>query len=134
MFVKKTDNISMFNMTDYSLVYLPRSCCGHGGLMFYVHHQFKCTPNNHKIMKKATHWEYLCVEMSHQKHNAKNLSFLIYIIENQLKYSMSLMFFLEEFRSFLIFIINENHPSYLCGDYNIDLLKIKIKKSLQQLF
>ena len=77
MLVKKTDNISMFSMTDYSLVYLLRSCCGHGGLMFYVHHQFKCTPNNHKIMKKSTHWEYLCVEISHQKHNAKK-----YIISN----------------------------------------------------
>ena len=34
---------------------------------------------------------------------------------------------MEEFTSFLIFIKNQNRPSYLCGDYNIDLLKIKIK-------
>ena len=82
----------MFNLTDYNLVSLPRSCCGHGGLMIYVHNQFKCTPINHKITKKATDWECLCVEISHQKHNAKNIYFPIYI-ENQVKYLMSLMFF-----------------------------------------
>ena len=51
-----------------------------------------------------------------------------------MKYSMSLMFFFEEFRLFLIFIKNENHPSYLCGDYNIDLLKIKIKNHFNNYF
>ena len=71
--LKETDNISMFNLTDYNLVSLPRSCCGHGGLMIYVHNQFKCTPINHKITKKANDWENLCVEISHQKHNAKNI-------------------------------------------------------------
>ena len=69
--LKETDNISMFNLTDYNLVPLPRSCCGHGGLMIYVHNQFKCTPINHNINI------YLCVEISHKKHNAK-----IYIISN----------------------------------------------------
>ena len=39
--LKETDNISMFNLTDYNLVSLPKSCCGHGGLMIYVHNQFK---------------------------------------------------------------------------------------------
>ena len=91
--LKETDNVSMFNLTNYNLVSLPRNCCGHGGLMIYVHNLFKYTPINHKIMKKATDWEYLCVEISHQKHNAKNIYYPIYILDNQVKYSMSLMFF-----------------------------------------
>ena len=61
----------MFNQTDYNLVSQPRSYCGHGGLMVYVHKQIKCTPINNKIMKKATGWEYLCVEISHQKNGSK---------------------------------------------------------------
>ena len=52
--LKKTDNISMFNLTDYNLVSLPRSCCGHGELMIFVHNQFNCTPINQTIMKKVT--------------------------------------------------------------------------------
>ena len=42
--------------------------------------------------------------------------------------------FLEEFTSFLIFIKNQNRPSYLCGDYNIDLLKIKMKNHFNNYF
>ena len=38
--------------------------------------------------------------------------------------------FLEEFTSFLIYINNQNRPSYLRGDYNIDLLKVKTKNHL----
>ena len=64
---KDNYNVSMFNLTDYNLVSQPRSCCGHGGLLVYVHNQFKCTPINNTIMKKATGWKYLCVEISHQK-------------------------------------------------------------------
>ena len=42
--------------------------------------------------------------------------------------------FLEEFTSFLIYIKNQNRPSYLCGDYNIDLLKIKTKNHFNDYF
>ena len=38
--LKDTDNASMFNLTDYNPVSLPRTCCGHDGLMIYVHNQF----------------------------------------------------------------------------------------------
>ena len=72
----------MFNLTGYNLASLPRSCCGQGGLIIYMHNQFKCTHINHKIMKKANDREYLCVEISHQKHNAKNIYFPIYIYRN----------------------------------------------------
>ena len=102
--LKDTDNVSMFNLTDYNLVSLPRTCCGHGGLMIYVHNQFQCTTINHKIMKKATDWEYLCVEISHQKHNSKK-----YIISNIYRKPGEILdefnVFLAEFTSFLTYII-----------------------------
>ena len=73
-------------------------------------------------MKKATDWEYLCVEISHQKHNAKK-----YIISNIYRNPSEVLdefnVFLEEFTSFLIFIKNENRS-----------IKDKNEKSLQQLF
>ena len=86
----------MFNLTDYNLVSQPRSCCGHGGLMVYVHNQFKCTPINNKIMKKATGWEYLCVEISHQKNVSKNYI----ILRNRVKCLMSLTYFWKNLRHF----------------------------------
>ena len=131
--LKDTDNVSMFNLTDYNLVSLPRTCFGHGGLMIYVHNQFQCTTINHKIMKKTTDWEYLCVEVSHQKHNSKK-----YIISNIYRKPGEILdefnIFLAEFTSFLTYIKNQNCPSYLCGDYNIDLLKIKTKNHFNNYF
>ena len=32
----------MFNLKDYKLFYQTKRCCGHGGLMIYVHNQFDC--------------------------------------------------------------------------------------------
>ena len=133
MLAKRYDNVSMFNLTDYNLVSLPKTCCGHGGLMIYVHNQFQCTTINHKIMKKTTDLEYLCVEVSHQKHNSKK-----YIISNIYRKPGEILdefnVFLAEFTSFLTYIINQNRPSYLCGDYNIDLLKIKTKNHFNDYF
>ena len=131
--LKDTDNVSMFNLTDYNLVSLPKTCYGHGGLMIYVHNQFQCTTINHKILKKATDWEYLCVEISHQKHNLKKyIIFNIYRKPGEILDEFNV--FLAEFTSFLTYIKNQNRPSYLCGDYNIDLLKIKMKNHFNDYF
>ena len=32
----------MFNLKDYKLFYQTKRCCGHGGLIIYVHNQFDC--------------------------------------------------------------------------------------------
>ena len=72
-------------------------------------------------MKKATDWEYLCVDIS--THNSKK-----YIISNIYRKPGEILdefiVFLAEFTSFLTYIKNQNRPSYLGGVYNIDLLKI----------
>ena len=131
--LKDTDNVSMFNLTDYNLVSLSRTCCGHGGLMIYEHNQFQCTTIKHKIMKKATDWEYLCVEISHQKNNSKK-----YIISNIYRKPGERLdkfnVFPAEFTSFLTYIKNQNRLSYLCGDYNINLLKINMKNHFNDYF
>ena len=55
----------MFNLKDYNMSYQTKQCCGHGGLIIYVHTQFTCTPID-TISQTATGWEYMCVELSHQ--------------------------------------------------------------------
>ena len=36
------DNVIMFNLENYEMTFLPKSCCAHGGLIIYVHIQFEC--------------------------------------------------------------------------------------------
>ena len=31
------DNVTMFNLENYEMTFLPKSCCAHGGLIIYVH-------------------------------------------------------------------------------------------------
>ena len=33
------DNVTMFNLENYEMLFLPKSCCRHGGLIIYVHKQ-----------------------------------------------------------------------------------------------
>ena len=62
---KNIESIAMFNLKDYNMSYQTKQCCGHGGLIIYVHTQFTCTPID-TISQAATEWEYMCVELSHQ--------------------------------------------------------------------
>ena len=59
----------MFNLKDYKLFYQIKRCCGHGGLMIYVHNQFNCNIID-TIKQQYTGWEYLCVEISHKMPNS----------------------------------------------------------------
>ena len=129
---KDTDSINLFNLSDYTMVHQTKQCCGHGGLMIYIHNQFK-----HKLVdtirQEATGWEYLCIELSHHEpHSQKYLLCNVYRKPGQLRDDFTL--FLEEFALFVRLVKQLNRSSYICGDYNIDLLKIKTNKHFNDFF
>ena len=64
------DNVTMFNLENYEMLFLPKSCCRHGGLIIYVHKQFECTVLT-DIKVPSSGWEYLCVKLSHRKPKSK---------------------------------------------------------------
>ena len=69
------DDVCMFNIPGYHLVHQSQQCCAHGGLITYVHNQFKCTsPPN--INQHSSGWEYLCVEISHYKPHSKKICYM----------------------------------------------------------
>ena len=114
------------------MVHQTKQCCGHGGLMIYIHNQFK-----HKLVdtirQEATGWEYLCIELSHHApHSQKYLLCNVYRKPGQLLDDFTL--FLEEFALFVRMVKQLNRSSYICGDYNIDLLKIKTNKHFNDFF
>ena len=65
-------------------------------------------PMNNNIMKKVTGWKYLYVEISHPKNSAKK-----YIISNIYRKPGEVLdefnVFLEEFTSFLIYILTSDN-------------------------
>ena len=120
------DNVTMFNLDGYELFSQPNQCCAHGGLIIYVHKQFAATVLTN-IKVQSSGWEYLCVQLSHQKPRSKQYILCnIYRTPNELVDDINT--FTNELSSFLVKLKNLKHSAYLCGDYNIDLLKVKINK------
>ena len=86
----------MFKMTNYNLVHQAKQCCEHGGLIIYVHDQFKCTQTE-LIIEQTSGWEYLCVEISNNRQPlTKHVLCNIYI-ENLVIYVMSSSYSLPNF-------------------------------------
>ena len=101
-------------------------------LYIYTHKQFKYTLID-TINQDATGWEYLCVEMSHRTpHSQKHLPCNVYRKPGEIVDEMNA--FLAEFSTLLQRVKSLNKWSYICGDYNIDLLKVKINPRFGEFF
>ena len=101
---------------------------GHCGLVIYVHTQFKSS--SLILHQESTDWDYLCVELSHCKPKSKkyllcNIYRLPGLIVDEFKLSVI---------SILTLIRNVNHSTFICGDFNIDLLKIDSNKHFGSYF
>ena len=126
------DNVAMFNLENYEMLFLPKSCCRYGGLIIYVHKQFECTVLT-DIKVPSSGWEYLCVKLSHRKPKSK-MYVLCNIYRKPNDIVNDLDTFKNEFTTLLSTIRNLRHSTYVCGDYNIDLLKVKINKHYCEYF
>ena len=105
---------------------MPKSCCAHGGLIIYVHNQFQSKVMS-EVKVQSSGWEYLCVKISHRKPKSK-----IYVLCNIYRKPNEIVndldAFTKELSSLLSKIKSIKHSSYVCGDYNIDPLKVKDNK------
>ena len=61
------------------MFYKPCNRVGHGhcGLVIYIHNQFNATDITDTVTVEHTAWDYMCLEISHQKPNSKK-----YLISN----------------------------------------------------
>ena len=77
------DNVTMFNLENYKMTFLPKSCCAHGDLIIYAHKQFECRVMT-EVVVQASDWNCLCVKVSHREPQSKiyvlcNIYIYIYI-------------------------------------------------------
>ena len=115
------DDISLFQLSHYKLLHRGKQCCKHGGLIIYVHDRFNVEPLD--LAFTCTKWEGYCIKISQTEPFSKH-----HIIANIYKppYEGSEDFdvFLKEFKDFVNLLQNYGHSSHICGDFNINLLKI----------
>ena len=114
----------MFELPDYQLISKGKYCSNHGGLLIYVHNDYYCEPIT--IKEDTIGWENLFVKVRHKSTGSKaNIIGNIYRVPKELLSDFHL--FQEEFDEALELLRTIRSPIYLCGDYNIDLLKINTK-------
>ena len=127
--------ITTINLSTYNMFYQTGKCPGHShcGLITYVHVHDTFRSEEVHIDQIATGWEYLTVQISHRKPNSKK-----YLISNIYrppeKYVVELDLFIGEFSEFLVALRNYNRSTFVCGDFNINLLDINSNNHVSEYF
>ena len=129
--LKDYDSVTLFNLAGYEMVYKTRSCCAQGGLIMYIHNELECTTIT-DINIASTGWEYLCVELCDRKPRSKKYTICnVYRTPSEIVEDINN--FTAEFAILLSHMKAIRHSSCVCGDYNIDLLKVKTNKHFDEI-
>ena len=122
---------SLFDISNYQLVAKGKYCSNHGGLLTYVHKEFyweNIVINNHTSV-----WEDLFTKVRHKTPGSKTqIVRNIYRKPNEILHDFRM--FQGEFDETLDILQVSRNPVYLCGDFNIDLLKIDVKDHYHTFF
>ena len=121
---------SLFDLPNYQLISRSKYCPNHGGLITYIHNDFNWEPVS--IEDQTTGWENLFIKISNNSQNSKKC-----IIGNIYRLPSEtvndLQTFNDEFLETLEILQSKRLQVYLCGDYNINLLKV-YKKDQYNIF
>ena len=137
------DDLDMYQLDNYTLISKGKYCSKHGGLIIYVHTDFECRSINivddyiatttNDVAGYNTIWEHLFIEIKHKTSNSKKYIIgNIYRVPNELIDRLDR--FIVEFTETLSILQRTNRTVYVCGDTNINLLKIHEKKHYNMFF
>ena len=112
---------SLYDLPNYQLISRGKYCSNHGGLITYVHNDYNWEHLN--VKDQTTGWENLFLKITHRTQNTKKYIIgNVYRVPNETVYDLQI--FNDEFVDALEILQSKRLQTYLCGDYNIDLLKI----------
>ena len=126
-------DVSILHLPNYNMFYQVGKCPGHShcGLITYINDSFKSEKVH--IDQITTGLEHLTVKVSHNTQNAKK-----YIISNIYRpperYVIELDLFTSEFSQFIDTIRGLKRSSFICGDFNINLLDINSNDHVNEYF
>ena len=118
--------LSMFQLKGYNLISKSKTASEHGGVAIYLKDNFRYTVL--PIIIESNLWESLFIEVYindiHSKHLSKSL--IISSIYRPPRNNIhNYRTFITEFDQILHNFQNSNKEVALCGDFNIDLLRLK---------
>ena len=131
--LKENSDFSLYNLANYKLINQFRiKCSDHGGLMTYIHDRFDVSPPI-QILESVSGWEYVCVEVS-QSIPYPQTFIIANIYRPPCEIIETFTTFLTEYDLFLNRLSRMKHATYICADFNIDLLKLYTKQHYNMFF
>ena len=130
--INEHSNCDPLNLPKYDLVTSPYCASKKGGLAMYIHESFFYNERN--LYKKSRHWEAQFVDIYGPSIPNKVTIGNIYRPPRDNNDIHSVESFISEFKPCLIQLRREDAYSILCGDYNINLLKLNRDQGVTNLF
>ena len=123
-------DLALIHLDGYNLIAQGKSCSNKGGLMIYLRDHY--TYKELKFDYSTTRWEGQFIETSINNSARKILIGNIYRPPRNLNDNYSN--FTNELSSILSEMENQNSDAIICGDFNINLLKINEKETIGDVF
>ena len=125
-------NIDLYRLNNYNLISKGKYVSEHGGLLIYLHVDFEYDILE-GIIGHTTGWEQLFLKIRHKDPNSKKYIIgNVYRVPNEIVGSCNC--FTDEFSNLLTHLQILRHPTYVSGDFNLNLLQINNKKHYKYFF
>ena len=126
--------MNYFSLPNYRLINANRRLTAHGGLIIYIHNDFEFKELNEElpITQTSNSLESMFVEV--WRKNYTNQKYIIGNIYRLTYDSDNLTSFTNEYIDILNTLRNRSKFVYLCGDFNIDLLKLNSNNNYNMFF
>ena len=123
-------DLALIHLDGYNLIAQGKSCSNKGGLIIYLRDQY--TYKELKFEYNTTKWEGQFIEISII--NSARKIFIGNIYRPPRNLNDNYINFTNELSSILSEIENQNSDAIICGDFNINLLKINEKETICDFF
>ena len=115
-------DLSLFQIHDYNLVTQDRYASAHGGLALYMHKNWSYTVK--PCENKSLYWEEMFVTLADPLASNPTKICIGNFYRPPHTQVTQLMLFIDYFNTTIAQFEARNETSYVCGDYNINLLLI----------
>ena len=133
--LSKNANLSLLLIEEYHEPISQGYICGKkGGLAVYVHSKYKKPITQDNIYKPSKDWEALVVDITNEEKSSKITICNIYRPPRDNYSNASLDKFLTPFETLIRKLVKQNSFLTLCGDTNINLLRLQTWKKCQDYF
>ena len=115
-------DLSLFQIQDYNLITQNRYASAHGGLASYIHKNWAYTIRTYEI--KSQYWEEMFITLTDPVETKQTKLSIGHFYRPPHAQVSQLTSFIDYFSTTIAQFHASNETTYVCGDYNINLLLI----------